>query len=45
MKFERNFSTESLLVIGIDVLLVIGLWLFACGVEKIPGYRNSMDFI
>lgn len=45
MKYERKFIKDSSVAYTFELIAVLGLWLFACSVEKIPGFRNVMDFI
>ena len=45
MSFEMNMTNESSFEAIINILTVIGLWFLICGVDKIPRFRNSMDFV
>jgi hypothetical protein len=45
MVIDRNELDRNSIFDALHFFAVIGLWMVACSVDKIPGYRNSMDFI
>ena len=45
MGFKMKMTNESSFEVIINIITVIGLWVIVCGVDKIPRYKNLMDFV
>ena len=45
MRTEREFLKVSIIETTVDIIAVIGLWLIICGVEKLPGFKKTMNFV